>query len=125
MKILKNVYLKDDDLRIGYIDTEAENINEMLYLSQVVSELESAQQTTVSEFVGIFEARKEEVETIDKMLAQVTTDQHESKERCLWWIEEDVRFLFTETFLTFEVMTEEELNKYNNYKSLCSDLMNG
>lgn len=126
MKTLKNIYLKGDDLRIGYVDSEAENPEDMIYLDIVISELEAGQQTTVNDYKAVFEAKLEGEEVLNKMLAQVTKNQHESKERSLWWVvdDEQARFLFTEVFLEFSVMSEDELTKYGNYKTLCESLMN-
>jgi len=112
MKILKYIYLEDNDIRIGYMEN-----SELGYVTKEIDQLESGDQTTINIFKLMFENYGLSAEKIYSNTGQFDI------EKIMWWVDNNKpKTMYSEAFPI--IMSEDELTKYSEYKSLCETLMN-
>ena len=123
MKTLEriNVY-NTDKIIIGYLDDETE-IPDIENLDLKISELTQEEQDLTNDCLDILRNQLSETETLSRSLMQITKEQHECEERVLIWFnieneEEQGNKIFPK-----RLMTIEDKVKYEDFKSMCQDLL--
>ena len=124
MKTLEriNVYNIEDNLTIGYLDSET-YIPDIENINLKISELTEEQQLLTNECLDSLKATLEPTKHLVRSLMQITFEQHCCEERILIWFNIDGEEEQGQRIYPYSRMELIDQDKYNSFKVMCNDIL--
>ena len=117
-----NVYNTEDKIVVGYLDTETET-SSIENLNLIISELTQDQQNLTNLCVNSIQSALEEGQSLYRSLMQITYEQHGCEERVWAMYNIDNSEEQGQTQFTYAGMNDDDKVKYDDFKSMCDDIL--